>query len=73
MAIFLLVYMYDVIHFNEQQYYLMIYYKKNKHFLIINGEQFDVLSKTQKKQLVNKFSKNYLQVLWYVSMKKYFL
>ena len=27
-AIFALVYMYDVIHFNEQQYYLMIYYKK---------------------------------------------
>ena len=43
MAIFALVYIYDVIHLNEQQYYLMIYYKKNKHFLIINWEQFDVL------------------------------
>ena len=63
MAIFALVYMYAVIHFNEQQYYLVTYYKKNKHFPIIDWEQIDLLTKTQIKQLVNKFSKNYLQVL----------
>ena len=54
--------MYDVIHFNEQQhYYFDDLLQKNKHFLIINWEQFDLLINHSQKK---KWSINLARIIY---------